>query len=140
MSDFRYDRLLEVKEKLLEHKQTELEMAVVSVAAVVSDIEKVDKETGDTYDRITSRCLTGKELSILIGYLSYLDERKASLYEEKKKRETRVSTIRQELLALEMELKILEKLKAKALQAARKVRNRKEQRVMDDLALRIEGK
>jgi len=51
-----------------------------------------------------------------------------------------VSTIRQELLALEMELKILEKLKAKALQAARKVRNRKEQRVMDDLALRIEGK
>jgi flagellar export protein FliJ len=140
MSDFRYDRLLEVKEKLLEHKQTELEMAVVSVAAVVSDIEKVDKETGDTYEQITSRCLTGKELSILIGYLSYLDERKASLYDEKKKRETRVSTIRQELLALEMELKILEKLKAKALQAARKVRNRKEQRVMDDLALRIEGK
>ncbi len=140
MSDFRYDRLLEVKEKLLEHKQSELEIAIASVAAVVSDIEKVEKETADTYDQITSRCLTGKELSILIGYLSYLDERKASLYEEKEKRETRVSTIRQELQALEMELKILEKLKAKALQAARKVRNRKEQRVMDDLALRIEGK
>jgi flagellar export protein FliJ len=140
MSDFRYDRLLEVKEKLLEHKQSELEIAIASVAAVVSDIEKVEKETADTYDQITSRCLTGKELSILTGYLSYLDERKASLYEEKEKRETRVSTIRRELQALEMELKILEKLKAKALQAARKVRNRKEQRVMDDLALRIEGK
>jgi len=140
MSDFRYDRLLEVKEKLLEHKQSELEIAIASVAAIVSDIEKVEKETADTYDQITSRCLTGKELSILTGYLSYLDERKASLYEEKEKRETRVSTIRRELQALEMELKILEKLKAKALQAARKVRNRKEQRVMDDLALRIEGK
>ena len=140
MSDFRYDRLLEVREKLLEHKQSELEIAIASVAAVVSDIEKVEKETADTYDQITSRCLTGKELSILTGYLSYLDERKASLYEEKEKRETRVSTIRRELQALEMELKILEKLKAKALQAARKVRNRKEQRVMDDLALRIEGK
>jgi flagellar export protein FliJ len=140
MSDFRYDRLLEVKEKLLEHKQTELEIAIASVAAVVSDIEKVEKETTDTYEQITSRCLTGKELSILTGYLSYLDERKASLREEKEKRETRVSTIRQELQALEIELKILEKLKAKALQAARKVRNRKEQRVMDDLALRIEGK
>ena len=140
MSEFRYNRLLEVKEKLLEHKQTELEIAIASVAAVVSDIEKVEKETAVTYDQITSRCLTGKELSILTGYLSYLDERKASLYEEKEKRETRVSTIRRELQALEMELKILEKLKAKALQAARKVRNRKEQRVMDDLALRIEGK
>ncbi len=140
MSEFRYDRLLEVKEKLLEHKQTELEIAIASVAAVKSDIEKVEKETADTYDQITSRCLTGKELSILTGYLSYLDERKAGLYEEKEKRETRVSTIRKELQALEVELKILEKLKVKALQAVKKVRNRKEQRVMDDLALRIEGK
>jgi flagellar export protein FliJ len=140
MSEFRYNRLLEVKEKLLEHKQTELEVAVASVAAVVSDIEKVEKETAVTYDQITSRCLTGKELSILTGYLSYLDERKASLHEEKEERETRVSTIRQELQTLEIELKILEKLKAKALQAVRKARNRKEQRVMDDLALRIEGK
>ena len=140
MSEFRYNRLLEVKEKLLEHKQTELEIAVASVAAVVSDIEKVEKETAVTYDQITSRCLTGKELSILTGYLSYLDERKAGLRKEKEERETRVSTIRQELQALEIELKILEKLKAKALQAARKAANRKEQRVMDDLALRIEGK
>jgi len=140
MSEFRFNRLLEIKEKLLEHKQTELEIAIASVAAVVSDIEKVEKETTDTYAQITSRCLTGKELSILTGYLSYLDGRKATLYEEKEKRETLVSTIRKELQALEIELKILEKLKAKALQAARKARNRKEQRVMDDLALRIEGK
>ena len=140
MSEFRYNRLLEVKEKLLEHKQTELEIAIASVAAVVSEIENVARETADTYDQLTSRPMTGRELSILTGYLSYLDEKKARLYEEKGKREARVSTLRSELQALEIELKILEKLKAKALEVLRKARNRKEQRVMDDLALRIEGK
>lgn len=140
MSEFRYSRLLEVKEKLLEHKQSELEIAIASVAAVVSQIEKVERETADTYDQLTSRRLTGRELSMITGYLSYLDGRKAALFKEKEERENCVSTLRGELRALEIELKILEKLKAKALQAARKARNRKEQRVMDDLALRIERK
>jgi flagellar export protein FliJ len=140
MSEFRYQRLLEVKEKLLEHKQTELEIAIAFVAAVVNEIEKVKRETAETYDQLTGRSMTGKELSILTGHLTYLDTKKARLYQEKEKREARVSTLRKELQALQIELKILEKLKARALQVLRKVRNRKEQRVMDDLALRIEGK
>ena len=138
MSSFRFDRLLEIKEKLLEHKQRELEAAVTSLAAVVEDIKKVEEETADTYGQLTSRCLTGRELSILTGYLSYLDATKASLCDEKRKREDRVSAVRNELQALEIELKTLEKLKAKVLQTIKKARNRKEQKVMDDLALRIE--
>jgi len=140
MSEFRYQRLMEVKEKLLEHKQTELEIAIASVAATVSEIDKVKRETAETYDQLTSRSMTGKEMSILTGHLTYLDAKKARLYQEKEKREGRVTTLRKELQALEIELKILEKLKARAQQVLRKARNRKEQRVMDDLALRIEGK
>ena len=43
MSEFRYDRLLEIKEKLLEYKQAELEIAIASVAATVSEIDKVKR-------------------------------------------------------------------------------------------------
>ena len=87
MSEFRYDRLLEIKEKLLEYKQAELEIAIASVAAAVSEIEQVERETAETYDELTGRSMTGKELSILTGHLAYLDAKKARLYEEKKKRE-----------------------------------------------------
>ncbi len=140
MSDFRYDRLMEIKERLLEQKQRELEIAITSLAAVMDDIRKAEKETADTYDQIATRCLTGRELSVLTGYLSYLDMTKERLHNEKRDGEKRVTNIRNALISLEIELKVLEKLKFKMLQAAKKVLNRKEQKLMDDLALRAEGK
>jgi flagellar export protein FliJ len=136
MSDFRYQRLLDIKEKLLEHKQTELEVAIGLVAAVVEQIRELEKEVAETYRPLATRCLTGKELSDLVDYLSYLDARKASLNDEKKRREEKVSALRAELLALEIERKILEKLRSKALQKARKARDKKDQKLMDELALR----
>src|SRR5208337_1143463 len=140
MSDFRYGRLMEIKEKLLQQKQRELEIAITSLAAVADDIRKAQEETAETYDQIATRCLTGRELSVLTGYLSYLDMSKERLLKEKGEGEKRVAVVRSALICLEIELKVLEKLKFKMLQAAKKVLGRKEQKLMDDLALRAEGK
>jgi flagellar export protein FliJ len=139
MSDYRYGRLMEVKERLLEQKQTELDGAVTALGAVIEQIEAVGHETGRTYDEMTARCLTGKELSVLVDYMAYLDMRKADLYNEKTRIRSRLEGIRKELCDLEVELKMLEKLKSKALQIIKKTRKKKEQKLMDELALRIEG-
>jgi flagellar export protein FliJ len=140
MSEFRYQRLLEVKVKLLEHKQTELEVAIMSVAAVAEEIRELEKEIAETYLPLTTRCLTGNELTELTRYLSYLDTRKAGLRVERERRAERVALLRTELRALEIALKILERLRSKTLQAIKKARNKKEQKLMDELALRRSGR
>lgn len=136
MSDFRYDRLIEVKEKLLDHKKRELDGATVALKVVVEEIARVAHEVVKTYDDLTGGCITGKELSVLTEYLAYLDVRKDRLNDEKRDKENHLDTLRQELLNLEIERKMLEKLKTKTLQTIKKAQNKKEQKLMDDLALR----
>lgn len=140
MSEFRYDRLMEIKEKLLEQRQRDLETALMSQTAVIKEIDRVEGESARTYNDIATRRLTGKELSMLTGYLSYLDISKKQLYNEKRERERKVAALRNALLSLEMELKVFEKLKFRVLQRIKKARNRIEQKLMDDLALRTERK
>jgi len=140
MSDFRYSRLIEVKEKLLDHKKTELDSACISLKIVVEEITGVDEDAVRTYAYLTEKCITGNELSVLTGYLSYLDKRKNVLNLEKIEREYRITALQQELLDLEIERKMLEKLKFKTLQMIKKASNKKEQKLMDELALRGEWK
>jgi flagellar export protein FliJ len=139
MSDFRYARLMEVKEKFLEEKQRELDVAITALRAVMEEIDGVQRETAGTCNDMTTRCLTGKELSVLVGYLAYLDTKKASLCEERTEGEEHLNAIRTALWDLEIELKMLEKLKTKALRMVKKAQNKKEQKLMDELALRVGG-
>ena len=139
MSDFRYGRLIEVKEKLLDYKKTELDSARTSLKAVVAEITDVDEDAVRTYACLTEKCITGNELSVLTGYLSYLDSRKNTLNLEKTQQEHRIAALQQELLNLEIERKMLEKLRFKTLQITKKASNKKEQKIMDELALRVEG-
>ena len=139
MSDFRYARLMEVKEKFLEEKQRELDVAITGLRAVMEEIDGVQRETSRTCNDMTARCLTGKELSVLVGYLAYLDTKKAGLCEERAEGEERLNAIRTALWDLEIELKMLEKLKTKTLRMVKKAQNKKEQKLMDELALRVEG-
>ncbi len=136
MSSFRHERLLEVKEILLDQKKRELEGAIVAVTAVVEQIAELQEEVIRTYAALTEGCITGRELSVLTGYLSYLDKRKDALDDEKRVREERVELLRQELLNLEIERKMFEKLKLKTLRTAKKTHNRKEQKFFDELAIR----
>lgn len=140
MFEFRYDKLMEVKEKLIEHKQRQLEAALSSLHRAINEVLECEREIADRFNDLTGRCLTGNEFSALTNYLAFLDVRKADLSNTKKEKANLVTTLRTELCTLEMELKILEKLKLRIFQTIKKARNRKEQKVMDDLALRTELK
>jgi flagellar export protein FliJ len=139
MSEFRYGRLMEVKEKLLEHKERELDVALSALSATTAQIDEVKQETARTWDEMTARCLTGNELSVLVGCLAGLDARRACLTDEKSTIENRIRMVRTELYDLEIELKMLEKLRSKTLQMIKKTRMKKEQKQMDEIALRAEA-
>jgi len=140
MFNFRFNRLMEIKEKLREHKQGELESAIAASEKLMRRIRTMEEEIVNRYNGMVSRCMTGEQFSLLIGHLAYLDGKKAAMREEKEKTDERISAVRRELLGLTMEVKMFEKLKVKALQAAKIAAHRKEQKMMDDLALRVEGK
>lgn len=139
MLKFRFGRLMEVKEKVLEHRQRELETALAAVSLLAGRIHAIEKEIAYHHHDMTVRCLTGKEFSLLISHLAYLDGEKTTVTTEKKNADGLVDRLRKELSALAVELKMFEKLKSKALQAERKRDRKKEQKVLDELALRIEG-
>ena len=130
---------MEVKEKLLEHKQRELETACAVAAALGERIRVMEEEIVDCYARMTAGRMTGEEFSLLVGRVAYLGQKKATVIAEKQEADARVGAVRQALADLSMEIKMFEKLKARVFSAARKAANRKEQKVMDDLALRAEG-
>ncbi len=140
MFKFRYKRLAEVKEKLLEHKQFELDAAVCALNEIIDAIDKVQQEIETNFNDMISRSMPGEEFSTLTAYLNYLDGKKLTLLEEKERREMRVDILRADLLALSIERKMLEKLEVKDLAAFKKTDNKKQQKAMDDLALRNERK
>ena len=140
MFNFRFSRLMEIKEKLREHKQGELESAIAASETLMHRIRAMEEEIVNRYNGMVSRCITGEQFSLLIGHLTHLDGKKAAMSEEKEKTDKRINALRKELLGLTMEVKMFEKLKVKALQAARIASARKEQKMMDDLALRAERK
>ena len=140
MFNFRFSRLMEIKENLREHKQGELESAIAASEKLMRRILAMEEEVVDRYNGMLSRCMTGEQFSLLIGHLAYLDGKKAAMRAEKEKTDKRINALRRELLALTMEVKMFEKLKKKALQAARIASARNERKMMDDLASRAEGK
>jgi len=140
MFNFRFSRLMEIKENLREHKQGELESAIAASEKLMRRILAMEEEVVDRYNGMLSRCMTGEQFSLLIGHLAYLDGKKAAMREEKEKTDKRMNVLRRELLGLTMEVKMFEKLKKKALQAARIASARNERKMMDDLASRVEGK
>ncbi len=139
MSSFRFGRLLEIKEKLREHKQGELERAITAAETLARGIRATEEEITDRYNGMATRCITEEEFSLLIGHLAYLDEKKAAMGLEKNRMDNKTNALRRELLALTMEMKMFEKLKSKAQQTAKIASARKERKMMDDLALRTES-
>jgi len=139
MPKFRFTRIMEVKEKVLEHRQRELETALMTMRTISDHILSLDREIAFHHNDLSVRCLTGNEFSLVISHLEYLDRAKILALAEKKRAEGVVDGLRKELAALAMELKVFEKLKSKSLQAEKKKERKREQKGLDEIALRREA-
>jgi flagellar export protein FliJ len=137
MTKFRLHRIIEVKEKLVEEKEGELEAVLHVLNEIRVNIKTIERDIENTYREMTIPSLRGGDFSVLKDYTTYLNDKKLLLNEEKERTERRIRMLRANLVNLMKELKMLETLKSKSSKELKKSENRKEQKNLDGMALRL---
>jgi len=136
----RLERIIEIKEKMMEDKEREIEAEKAQLDAVSREIQMVDADIDKAYQKITAKPLKGNDFTVIRDFIEYLDNSKNALKLEKESIEEKVSLLKDELVELLKELKMLGTLRTKVLNALKKSSNRREQKLLDDIALRIDEK
>lgn len=137
MNKFRLNKIIEVKEKLIEDKVMELETEIMKLTEISNNIQSLSNTIENNYNSLMTNLLNGNDFSVLKDYLTHLESRKGELTEKKEGVTQRIYTLKMELLELLKDVKILERLKLNVLKTIKKSQNRKEQKSLDDMALRI---
>lgn len=134
----RVDRIIEIKEKLKEEKERALETAKALLESIISDIKEIDSELHQKHNSIAITCTGGADFAVLRDHMTHLEVTRAGLVDKQERTQRTVQSLGQEYIELAKDVKMLEKLKAKAMKEIRKVQNRREQKFLDDMALRID--
>ena len=137
MTKFRLSRIIDVKEKLIEDKERELEEAINTIDDITLALDATEKDVEKTYNELAIPSLSGGDFSVLKDYLSYLNDRKHRLIDEKDLTQQRIEQLRINLINLMKELKMLEILRSKAAKVVKRTENRRIQKNLDSMALRI---
>ncbi len=140
MAKFRLERIIEIKNKLLDDKKNDLEAMKGELTSVENSIDALNSEINDNYEGMSGRSMGGSDFSVWKDYIYSLGAKKDDLMEEKNKIIDRIDHMKAELYEMAKELKMFEKLKSKAFQVEKKHLDRKEQKILDEIALRIEEK
>lgn len=137
MTRFRLERIIEIKNKIMDDKKKDLERTMSALDDVNGLISSLESEIIENHRLMTSP-MVGSDFSVLRDFLFSLDRKKEEQMEERDRIEGLLGTIKAELFELAKELKMLDMLKSKAYQEEKKLLNRKEQKIMDAIALRAE--
>lgn len=132
----RIRRIIELKEKLMEDKQREIRDVLLLIDSLTNNINSIEADINSNYDYITTTTLNGSDLCLIKDNIIYLENKKYNLTKEKDECNKRLSFLRMELVEQAREIKKLETLKLKTIQAIKKAKNRKEQKFLDDIALK----
>jgi flagellar export protein FliJ len=136
MPKFRLGRIIEIKNKLMDDKKNELEGAKDEMYAIDAGIRSLETDINNNYENMAVNSMVGSDFSVLKDYLYSLEVKKAGLLEEREGIIMKIEKIKAELFELAKEIKMFEKLESKAYQAEKKLLNRKEQKILDEIALR----
>ena len=136
----RLDRIIEIKEKIMDDKEREIEEEKSKLDSVNRAIEAVDIDIEKNYERMTGKSIQGNDFSVITDYLEYLENMKCSLIGERETVEEKIAILKEELIELMKEMKMLGTLRDKIIATLKKTFNRREQKLLDDIALRIEEK
>jgi len=131
----RLERIIEIKEKLMDDKEREIEEEKNKQA-----IKAVEADINMNYERMTAKPMNGNDFSVITGYIEYLDNVKSTLVEESESLRQKIAILKEDLLDLMKEIKMLGTLKDKISAALKKSINRREQKLLDDIALRVDEK
>lgn len=135
MAKFRLERVIEIKNRLMDDKKRDLERELSALAQTNEAIESVGDEIKANYETMAAP-MGGGDFSVLRDFLFHLEIRRDDLLKQRDRITEKLAVIRAELVELSKEMKMLETLKAKALERERKLLNRREQKALDEMALR----
>ena len=105
---------------------------------ILSNIVSLENEIDVNYYELCTRCLDGNEFSLLKDYLEHLGRLKTEALTQKDLIEGKIVAIRAELVEMLREIKVLDTLKERTLSTARRAQNKKHQKLLDEIALRLE--
>ena len=140
MDKKRIDKIIEIKESLKKDKEREIEEAKVKMGGIDSGIVAFDAAINENYDKLCGTSLSGNDFAVITEYIEYLDISKASLICEKATLQETLDELQQEFYEYARELKMLDKLRDKILKEVKKSENRREQKMLDEIAARSEDK
>ena len=110
------------------------------MASICSEIEAVEGAISQNHTRLYSTALSGNDFAVLTDYLDYLDTSRSALVCEKGALQENIDALYQELYEYARELKMLFKLRDKVMAEIKKGETRREQKMLDEMALRLDDK
>jgi flagellar export protein FliJ len=140
MSKLRIERIIEVKEKIMDDKKKEMEAVVAEIERITNEVDDINSNINENYDKIIATSMDSNDIYVLKEYIIYLENKKLEKIRQKEKLKAKMDTMKAELLELIKEIKMLEILKSKELKIIKKSQNRREQKMLDELASRIDEK
>jgi len=133
----RFDKLIEVKENLLSEKKKELQHTIDLFETVNQEIVSLEEDIKRNYAKLSLIVSDSNEVYVLRERILWLEAKKSTLLKEKDKLAKMIDSLKTELADILKEIKMLETLKSKALYSLKKMANRKKQKKLDELALRL---
>ena len=140
MHSDRLQRIIELKERLMEEKERALDQHIKERDIILSNIDNLNNEIDVNYSDLCTRCLDGNEFALLKDYLEHLGRLKTEALTRKELIEKKIAEIRAELVEMLREIKVLDTLKERTLSTARRVQNKKHQKLLDEIALRLDSR
>jgi flagellar export protein FliJ len=140
MRSDRLQRIIELKARLMEEKERVLDRYTKERDIICSNIELLNAEIDSNYYELSTKCLNGNEFLVLRDYLEHLSRMRKDAFTQKELAESKIAAVRKELHEMLKEIKMLDGLKERTLSAARKAENRRHQKLLDEIGLRLEGR
>ncbi len=133
----RINKIIEIKENIKKDKEREIEEANIKMASICREIESIEGVISQNHAKLYSTALSGNDFAVLTDYLDYLDTSRSAYICDKNSLQENIDVLYQELYEYTRELKMLCKLRDKVMTAFRKGELRREQKMLDALALRL---
>jgi flagellar export protein FliJ len=138
MPKLRIERIIEVKEKMMDDKKKEMEAVAAEIERITNEINDINSNIDINYNKITATLISSNDIYVLKEYIIHLENKKLEIIGQREKLRVKMDNVKAELLELVKEIKMLETLKLKELKIIKKSQNRREQKMLDELASRID--
>ena len=136
----RINKIIDIKDNIKKDKEREIEEANAKMASICSEITAVEEIISQNYAKLYTMTLSGNDFAVLTEYLDYLDTSRSALLCEKSVLQENIDALYQELYEYARELKMLGKLREKVMSEFKKGELRREQKMLDEMALRLDDK